>query len=137
MGASGWSASSASRASRRAKGRTWPSTARRPGPASRPPAPEARRRALVRVFNFAAGPAALPAEVLDQVRADLPDWQRCGMSVLEVSHRSRAFLDVAQEAERRLRELLAIPGGVRVVFPHRRATPRFSPLPPRPPTPPP
>jgi phosphoserine aminotransferase len=46
----------------------------------------------VRVFNFAAGPAALPTPVLEQVRDELLDWRHSGMSVIEVSHRSKAFL---------------------------------------------
>jgi phosphoserine aminotransferase len=52
---------------------------------------------LVRVFNFAAGPATLPLEVLEQVRGELTDWQGSGMSVMEVSHRSKDFIGVAQE----------------------------------------
>ena len=63
----------------------------------------------MRVFNFSAGPAALPLEVLEQVKAELTDWQASGMSVMEISHRSKAFIAVAEEAERDLRELLAVP----------------------------
>jgi len=59
----------------------------------------------VRVYNFAAGPATLPLEVLQQVRDELIDWRGSGMSVMEVSHRSKAFIGVAQEAEGLLREL--------------------------------
>jgi len=51
----------------------------------------------VRVFNFAAGPAALPLEVLQQARDELLDWRGSGMSVMEVSHRSKAFLAVARQ----------------------------------------
>ncbi len=83
----------------------------------------------MRVFNFAAGPAALPAEVLEQIRAELPDWQHSGMSVLEVSHRSRAFIKVAEEAERLLRELLAIPARYRVLFLQGGATGQFAAVP--------
>ena len=60
----------------------------------------------MRAFNFAAGPATLPAEVLEQVRDELLDWQGSGTSVMEVSHRGKAFMAVAQEAETLLRELL-------------------------------
>jgi phosphoserine aminotransferase len=83
----------------------------------------------VRVFNFAAGPAALPLEVLEQVRAELPDWQHSGTSVLEVSHRSPAFLGVAEQAERLLRELLGVPGGYRVLFLQGGATGQFAAVP--------
>ena len=64
---------------------------------------------MSRVFNFSAGPAALPLEVLEQIRNDLPDWQGTGMSVMEVSHRSKEFLELAARAEASLRELLGVP----------------------------
>ena len=50
---------------------------------------------MARVFNFSAGPAALPLEVLEEAKAGLPDWQGSGMSVMEISHRSKAFVQVA------------------------------------------
>ncbi len=71
---------------------------------------------LVRVFNFAAGPATLPLEVLEQARSELTDWRGSGMSVMEVSHRSKAFIAVATEAEADLRQLLAIPQEYKVLF---------------------
>jgi phosphoserine aminotransferase len=83
----------------------------------------------VRVFNFAAGPATLPAEVLEQVREELTDWHGCGMSVMEVSHRSKAFVAVAQEAEQLLRELLAVPQHYRVLFLQGGATGQFAAIP--------
>ena len=52
----------------------------------------------MRVFNFAAGPATLPLEVLEQARNEMLDWQGSGMSVMEVSHRSKAFVAVAEQA---------------------------------------
>jgi phosphoserine aminotransferase len=79
-----------------------------------------------RVFNFAAGPAMLPLEVLEQVREELTDWRASGMSVMEISHRSKAFLAVAQEAEADLRELLAIPESYKVLFLQGGATGQFS-----------
>jgi phosphoserine aminotransferase len=82
----------------------------------------------VRVFNFAAGPATLPLEVLEQVRHELTDWQGSGMSVMEVSHRSAAFLAVAAQAESRLRSLLAVPAGYRVLFLQGGATGQFAAL---------
>ena len=57
----------------------------------------------MRVFNFAPGPATLPLEVLEQARIELTDWRGSGMSVMEVSHRSKAFVAVAQQAEADLR----------------------------------
>jgi phosphoserine aminotransferase len=83
----------------------------------------------VRVFNFAAGPAALPLEVLEQARDEMTDWRGGGMSVMEISHRSKAFMAVAEEAERDLRELLAIPANYKVLFLQGGATAQFSAIP--------
>jgi phosphoserine aminotransferase len=83
----------------------------------------------VRVFNFAAGPATLPLEVLEQARAEMTDWQGSGMSVMEVSHRSKAFIAVAEEAESLLRELLGVPKNYRVLFLQGGATGQFSAIP--------
>jgi phosphoserine aminotransferase len=83
----------------------------------------------VRVFNFAPGPAALPVEVLEQARDELTDWRGSGMSVMEISHRSKAFMAVAAEAEADLRELLAIPGDYKVLFMQGGATAQFSAIP--------
>jgi phosphoserine aminotransferase len=83
----------------------------------------------VRVFNFAAGPAALPLEVLKQARDELTDWRGSGMSVMEISHRSKAFMAVASEAERDLRELLSIPANYKVLFMQGGATAQFSAIP--------
>ncbi len=83
----------------------------------------------MRVFNFSAGPAVLPLEVLEQVRAELTDWGGSGMSVMEVSHRSKAFMAVAREAESDLRELLSIPAHYRVLFLQGGATAQFAAVP--------
>jgi len=83
----------------------------------------------VRVFNFAPGPAALPLEVLEQARDEMTDWRGSGMSVMEISHRSKAFMAVAAEAEADLRELLAIPGDYKVLFLQGGATGQFSAIP--------
>jgi phosphoserine aminotransferase len=83
----------------------------------------------VRVFNFAAGPATLPLEVLEQARAEMTDWQGSGMSVMEVSHRSKAFIAVAEEAEALLRDLLGVPKSYRVLFLQGGATGQFSAIP--------
>jgi len=83
----------------------------------------------VRVFNFAAGPATLPLPVLEQVQRELPDWQSSGMSVMEISHRSKAFIRVAEQAEQDLRELLAVPPGYKVLFLQGGATGQFAAIP--------
>ena len=83
----------------------------------------------MRVYNFAAGPAMLPLAVLEQARAELADWQGSGMSVMEVSHRSKAFAAVAAEAEANLRALLAIPANYKVLFLQGGATLQFSAIP--------
>jgi phosphoserine aminotransferase len=83
----------------------------------------------MRVFNFAAGPATLPLEVLEQVRSELTDWRGSGSSVMEVSHRSKAFIEVAQSAESDLRELLNITADYRVLFMQGGASAQFSAIP--------
>ena len=83
----------------------------------------------MRVFNFAAGPATLPLPVLEQVKAELPDWQNSGMSVMEVSHRSKAFIAVAQAAEAELRSLLDVPASYKVLFLQGGATGQFAGVP--------
>ncbi|MET0279902.1 MAG: 3-phosphoserine/phosphohydroxythreonine transaminase [Steroidobacteraceae bacterium] len=83
----------------------------------------------MRVFNFSAGPAVLPLPVLEQVQAELPDWQGAGMSVMEISHRSKPFIRVAEEAERDLRDLLGVPSNYRVLFLQGGATGQFAAIP--------
>jgi len=80
----------------------------------------------VRVFNFSAGPAVLPLAVLEQARAEMTDWQGSGMSVMEVSHRGKAFVACAAQAEADLRELLAVPANYKVLFLQGGATAQFS-----------
>jgi phosphoserine aminotransferase len=91
--------------------------------------PETLITMSARVFNFAAGPAALPLEVLEQVRSELTDWRGSGSSVMEVSHRGKAFIEVAQQAERDLRELLAIGPNYRVLFLQGGASAQFAAIP--------
>ena len=81
---------------------------------------------MSRVYNFSAGPAALPLEVLDRIRKDIPDWQGTGMSVMEVSHRSKDFVAVAERAEANFRELLDIPDDYSVLFTQGGATLQMS-----------
>ena len=72
--------------------------------------------ATPRPYNFSAGPAALPEAVLQQAAAEMLDWQGSGMGVMEMSHRGREFMSIAETAERDLRELLAVPAHFRVLF---------------------
>jgi phosphoserine aminotransferase len=71
---------------------------------------------MSRVFNFSAGPAALPETVLRRAAEEMLDWHGSGMSVMEMSHRGPEFISIAAEAERLLRELLAIPAHHKVLF---------------------
>jgi phosphoserine aminotransferase len=71
---------------------------------------------MSRTHNFSAGPAAIPTEVLAQAQAELLDYHGTGMSVMEMSHRGKVFMEVAAVAERDLRELLAIPANYKVLF---------------------
>jgi len=81
------------------------------------------------IYNFGSGPAVLPAPVLRQAQAELPDWHGTGMSVLEMSHRGRDFLQIAEAAEARLRELMAVPDDYRVLFLQGGATGQFAAVP--------
>ncbi|MDZ7771024.1 MAG: 3-phosphoserine/phosphohydroxythreonine transaminase [Woeseiaceae bacterium] len=81
---------------------------------------------MSRVFNFSAGPAALPDTVLARIRDDIPDWQGSGMSVMEISHRSKAFMAVAEKAEADLRALLDISNDYSVLFLQGGATLQFA-----------
>jgi len=81
---------------------------------------------MSRVFNFSAGPAALPEPVLQRIRDDIPDWQGSGMSVMEVSHRSKAFMAVAEKAEADLRTLLNVSDDYSVLFLQGGATLQFA-----------
>ena len=70
----------------------------------------------MRVFNFSAGPAVLPEEVLHKAAAEMLDWRGSGMSVMEMSHRGKEFISIADKAEADLRALLAIPANYKVLF---------------------
>ena len=70
----------------------------------------------MRVFNFSAGPAVLPEDVLRQAAAEMQDWHGSGMSVMEMSHRGKEFISIAAKAEADLRSLLAIPANYKVLF---------------------
>jgi len=71
---------------------------------------------MTRVFNFSAGPAALPESVLRQAADEMLDWHGSGMSVMEMSHRGKEFISIHAEAEALLRELMAVPKNYKVLF---------------------
>jgi phosphoserine aminotransferase len=80
----------------------------------------------MRAFNFSPGPAVLPLPVLEKARDELLDWGGSGMSVMEISHRSKSFVEVAERAEADLRELMSIPANYRVLFMQGGASAHFS-----------
>ena len=84
---------------------------------------------MSRVWNFSAGPAVLPAEVLARAGDEMLDWHGSGMCVMEMSHRGEEFIGIAAEAEKDLRELLAIPAGYKVLFLQGGATLQFAQVP--------
>jgi len=71
---------------------------------------------MARPYNFSAGPAALPEEVLRQAAEEMLDWHGSGMSVMEMSHRGKEFTQIAAQAETDLRELLAVPANYKILF---------------------
>ena len=82
-----------------------------------------------RIFNFSAGPATLPLNVLEQARDDLTNWHGCGMSVMEMSHRGKEYMSIHAEAEADLRALMNIPANYKVLFLQGGATAQFSMVP--------
>ena len=84
---------------------------------------------MSRVFNFSAGPATLPTEVLEKAQAEMLDWQGLGTSVMEKSHRGKPFMAVAEQTENDLRELLAIPDNYKVLFLQGGASGQFAAIP--------
>ena len=84
---------------------------------------------MTRAFNFAAGPAILPEAVLSQAAQEMLDWHGSGMSVMEMSHRGKEFISIAEQAEADLRELMAIPANYKVLFVQGGATLQFAAIP--------
>lgn len=82
-----------------------------------------------RVYNFSAGPAVLPEEVLREAADEMLDYRGTGMSVMEMSHRSKTYLDIIERAEADLRELIGIPGNYRVLFLQGGASQQFAAVP--------
>lgn len=84
---------------------------------------------MSRVYNFSAGPAVLPEEVLKEAAEEMLDYQGTGMSVMEMSHRSKAFQGIIDEAEKDLRELMNIPDNYKVLFLQGGASSQFAMVP--------
>lgn len=84
---------------------------------------------MSRVYNFSAGPAMVPEVVLERAKADLLNWQGSGMSVMEMSHRGKDFVSIAEKAEADLRDLMAIPANYKVLFMQGGATGQFAAIP--------
>ena len=84
---------------------------------------------MSRVYNFSAGPAVLPEEVLKEVAEEMMDYRGCGMSVMEMSHRSKMFDEIIKEAEKDLRELMHIPDNYKVLFLQGGASQQFAMIP--------
>ena len=83
----------------------------------------------MRVYNFSPGPAVLPEEVLVQAREEMLDWQGSGMSVMEMSHRGKEFMSIAERARTDLRDLLGIPANYKALFLQGGASAQFAAVP--------
>ena len=84
---------------------------------------------MARVYNFSPGPAMLPAPVLERAREELRGWHSSGVSVMEMSHRGKDFIGIAEKAAADLRELLAIPDNYKVLFLAGAASGQFAAVP--------
>ena len=84
---------------------------------------------MSRVYNFSAGPSMLPVEVLKEAADEMLDYKGTGMSVMEMSHRSKAFEEIIQDAEQDLRDLMKIPDNYKVLFLQGGASQQFSAIP--------
>jgi phosphoserine aminotransferase len=84
---------------------------------------------IMRAYNFCAGPAALPTAVLEKAQAEMLDWQGKGLSIMEMSHRSKDYVAVAEKAEADLRKLMNIPENYKVLFLQGGASLQFSAIP--------
>ncbi len=83
----------------------------------------------MRVYNFSAGPSMLPLEVLNRAAAEMSDYQGCGMSVMEMSHRSKIYESIIEGAESLLRKVMGIPEDYYVLFLQGGATQQFAAIP--------
>jgi phosphoserine aminotransferase len=92
---------------------------------------QARPRKMTegRVYNFSAGPSQMPVEVLESIQRNLLNYEGSGMSVMEMSHRSKEFVGIAKEAEKDLRDILDVPADYKVIFNQGGATLQFASIP--------
>ena len=90
---------------------------------------EQEEKKVSRVYNFSAGPAVLPEEVLKEAADEMLDYQGSGMSVMEMSHRSKTYDHIIKEAEKDLRELMNIPDNYKVLFLQGGASQQFAMIP--------
>lgn len=84
---------------------------------------------MTQVYNFSSGPAMIPAEVLRRAEQELCNWRGLGTSVMEISHRSKEFIQVAKESEQDIRDLMNIPSNYKVLFCHGGARAQFAAIP--------
>ena len=84
---------------------------------------------MSRIYNFSAGPAMLPSEVMKKAAEEMTDWHGSGMSVMEMSHRGKEFVSIAEKAESDIRELMSIPDNYKVLFLQGGASSQFSMVP--------
>ncbi len=84
---------------------------------------------MTRLFNFSAGPAMLPTAVMERAQAEMLDWNGSGMSVMEMSHRGKAYMSIAAKAEQDLRDVMAIPDNYKVLFLQGGASMQFAAIP--------
>ncbi|MBL7031710.1 MAG: aminotransferase class V-fold PLP-dependent enzyme, partial [Nitrospira sp.] len=84
---------------------------------------------MSRIYNFSAGPAMLPGEVIKRAASEMEEWHGSGMSVMEMSHRGKEFMSIAGKAETDLRELMDIPGNYKVLFLQGGASSQFAMIP--------
>ena len=84
---------------------------------------------MSQIYNFSAGPAVLPKEVLQQAQTEMLDWHGSGMSVMEMSHRGKEYMSIQAEAEADLRELMGIPANYKVLFLQGGASSQFTAIP--------
>jgi len=84
---------------------------------------------MSRIYNFSAGPAMLPEEVLKQAASEMTDWRGSGMSVMEMSHRGKEYISIAKKAEADLREIMEVPDNYKVLFLQGGASSQFAMIP--------
>jgi len=84
---------------------------------------------MTRKYNFSAGPAMIPQEVLEQAQDEMDDWKGSGMSVMEMSHRGKEYMSIAAEAEADLRDVMSIPENYKVLFLQGGASSQFTAIP--------